>query len=113
MLILVVIYLSDHGESLGENGRFGHGFLQPHAFEIPVMIMAFNHDLPKRTKDLPKFLPQYNLSLFIAQQIGWKPNQSPFTTMKDFVIYGNDIDGFAGKANVTFDEKSYKFKVVH
>lgn len=109
----LVIYLSDHGESVGENNRFGHGFLQPHAFEIPVMIMAFNHDLPKRTRDLPKYLPQYNLSLFLAQQIGWKPNQSPFTTMKDYVIYGNDIDGFAGKANITFDEKSYKFKVVH
>lgn len=108
----LVIYLSDHGESVGENNRFGHGFLQPHAFEIPILMMAFNHELPANTRKLPKFLPQYNLSLFLAQQIGWKPNQSPFSIMKDYVIYGNDIDGFAGKANVTFDEKSYKFKVV-
>ena len=109
----LVIYLSDHGESVGENNRYGHGFLQPHAFEIPVLIMAFNQDLPAKTKDLPKFLPQYNVSLYLAQQIGWKTSQSPFEKPKDFVIYGNDIDGFAGKANITFDEKSYKFKVVH
>lgn len=109
----LVIYLSDHGESLGENNRYGHGFLQPHAFEIPILMMSFNQDLPKRVNDLPKFLPQYNLSLFLAQQIGWKTNQSPFDVLKDFVIYGNDIDGFAGKADVTFEKDSYKFKVVH
>lgn len=109
----LVIYLSDHGESVGENNRYGHGFLQPHAFEIPILLMAINHELPAKTKNLPKFVPQYNLSLYLAQQIGWKTNQSPYDLPKDYVIYGNDIDGFAGKAEISFDDVSYKFKVVN
>ena len=108
----LVVYLSDHGESLGEGQRWGHGFLQPRSFEIPILIQAFGNELPVKNGDFKNFLPQYNLSLFIAKQIGWSANQDPSTPVKDFVIYGNDIDGFAGKAEITFDEKSYKFKVV-
>jgi glucan phosphoethanolaminetransferase (alkaline phosphatase superfamily) len=98
----LVVYLSDHGEAVGRGGRWGHGFLGKYAFEVPMIIQAFNQDLPKRTFELPKYLTHYNLALFTTNQMGWKTNQNPFTVMQDFVIYGNDIDGFAGKAQVKF-----------
>ena len=109
----LVIYLSDHGESVGEGNRYGHGFLLPAAFEVPLIIQAYNNELPKRTRDLPNFLPQYSLSLFLAGELGWSANQDPHTIMKDYVIFGNDIDGFAGKANITFGPGStYRSKAI-
>jgi glucan phosphoethanolaminetransferase (alkaline phosphatase superfamily) len=108
----LVIYLSDHGESLGEDQRFGHGFLARSAFEVPMMIQAFNHPLPVNTKNLPLHLTQYNLSLYIANQLGWATNQDPLDLPKDYTVYGNDIDGFAGKAKIIFGaQNSYEFKV--
>ena len=108
----LVVYISDHGESLGMGGRWGHGFLDPSTFEVPIIIQSFNQPLPQRTRELARFLPSYNLGLFTAQAMGYETNQSPYSVMKDFVIYGNDIDGFAGKAAITFDEQSYKFKII-
>jgi glucan phosphoethanolaminetransferase (alkaline phosphatase superfamily) len=109
----LVIYLSDHGESLGVNGRWGHGFLAPAAFEVPLLIQSFHKDLPARTNELFRFMPHYNLALYTTQALGWETNQSPYTLMKDYVIFGNDIDGFAGKANIKFGILGdYSFTVV-
>lgn len=109
----LVIYLSDHGEAVGRGGRWGHGFLGKYAFEVPMIIQAFNQDLPKRTFELPKHLTHYNLALFTTNQMGWQTNQNPFTVMQDFVIYGNDIDGFAGKAQVKFlPNQDYEINVI-
>jgi glucan phosphoethanolaminetransferase (alkaline phosphatase superfamily) len=109
----LVIYLSDHGEAVGRGGRWGHGFLGKYAFEVPMIIQTFNQDLPKRTFELPKYLTHYNLALFTTNQIGWQTNQNPYTVMQDFVIYGNDIDGFAGKAQVKFlPNQDYEINVI-
>jgi len=107
----LVIYLSDHGESLGKEGRWGHGFLARSSFEVTLLIQSFNKDLPARTKQLFPYMPHYNLALYTTQELGWETNQSPFTIMKDYVIFGNDIDGFAGKANIQFGPLgTYEFK---
>lgn len=109
----LVIYLSDHGEAIGEKNKWGHGFLGELAFEIPVLIQAFNHKLPAITKQLPVNFTQYNLGLFILGELGWKTNQSPSTVLQDFVIFGNDIDGLAGKANIKYGtNNNYEFKVI-
>lgn len=109
----LIIYLSDHGESLGVENRWGHGFLRPAAFEIPILIHSYNRPLPDFTRELPKNMPQYNLSLYIATQIGYKANQDFKTPIQDFIIFGNDIDGFAGKAEIKFaPDNSYELKVI-
>ena len=80
---------------------------------MPVLIQSFNKDLPLRTRELFRYVPQYNLSLYTTQVLGWETNQSPFTAIKDYVIFGNDIDGFAGKANIKFgDLGNYDFTAV-
>ncbi len=108
----LLLYLSDHGESLGEEGRWGHGSLIPRAFEVPMLVSSFNQTLPAGTRDLPPFLPQYNFSLYLARELGYQSNQDSHKPVSDFVIYGNDIDGFAGKAEIKFDEKgNYTYKV--
>jgi glucan phosphoethanolaminetransferase (alkaline phosphatase superfamily) len=109
----LVIYLSDHGESLGVNGKWGHGFLARSSFEVPLLIQSFHQDLPARTKELFRYMPHYNLALYTTQALGWETNQSPFTLMNDYVIFGNDIDGFAGKATIQFGLLGdYDFTVV-
>ena len=109
----LVIYLSDHGESNGQEGKWGHGFLARSSFEVPILIQSFHKNLPVRTKELFRYLPHYNLALYTTQALGWETNQSPFTIMKDYVIFGNDIDGFAGKANVSFGVlENYEFKTI-
>lgn len=97
---ILVLYFSDHGEGLGENGHWGHGSLVPTSFEIPVLMLSFNKDLPEGT--LPKYATHYNLSLLLAQELGYNANQSPYKLVEDYVVYGNDIDGFAGKLNIKF-----------
>lgn len=109
----LLIYLSDHGEAVGEHKRWGHGFLHPTSFEIPMLIQSFNEDLPPKTRQLPVNVPQYNLGLYIVNELGWKTNQSPFSIMQDFVIFGNDIDGFAGKAKIKFGVlNKYDYQVI-
>lgn len=108
----LMLYLSDHGEAMGQEGRWGHGQLIRPAFEIPLLIRAFNAELPPRTRMIPKYLPHYNISLFLAEAIGYTPDQDYITPVKDYVIFGNDIDGFAGKAAISFNpDGTYDFKV--
>ncbi len=110
---ILTIYVSDHGESLGVNGEWGHGRLNYPSFEVPVLIHAFNADLPLNTRALPKFIPHYSLALYISEALGQKPNQSPTDLPKDYTIYGPDIDGFAGKAKILFrPDHTYDFKVI-
>lgn len=106
----LIVYLSDHGESLGENNRWGHGFIEPTAFEVPIMLYAHNSNLPEEASSLPKFMTHYNLGIFLAKTLGYQSNQSVSARPSDYVIFGNDIDGFAGRATIKFiDGKDYTF----
>ncbi|MFL5785239.1 MAG: sulfatase-like hydrolase/transferase [Bacteriovoracaceae bacterium] len=109
---VLVVYVSDHGESVGKKGRWGHGFLDTEAFEIPIIVRSYGKSLAGFLHKRPPLLTQYNVGLLIAAELGYELNQSPEKLPQDFEIYGNDIDGFAGRALVTFeDEKKYIFKV--
>jgi glucan phosphoethanolaminetransferase (alkaline phosphatase superfamily) len=108
----LVVYVSDHGEGLGENGTWGHGSLVRSSFEVPILYYAVNSPLPQGVRSAPEFLTHYNLSLLLARELGYSSNQDAFERPNDYVIFGNDIDGFAGKGTVKFTEKGYEFKKV-
>lgn len=109
----LVVYLSDHGEALGENGRWGHGVLIREAFEVPVIITSVNRSLPPAVTDLPQVLTQYGLGLFITEQLGLVANQKSSEQVKDFAVYGNDIDGFAGSAALDYlSDGKYQVKLI-
>lgn len=105
---ILVLYVSDHGEGLGEDGHWGHGSLNRQSFEIPVLMMSFNQNLPVK---LRPNLTHYNLSMMLAQELGYQSNQDPLAPIENYIIFGNDIDGFAGKAQVEFKEATYEFKL--
>lgn len=108
---ILVIYFSDHGEGLGEGGVWGHGALHKLSFEIPIIIRSYNKELPTNTNSLPQYATHYNIGLFLAETLGLVPNQKSNEVIKDYVIYGNDIDGLAGQAQINFNsDGSYDFK---
>jgi glucan phosphoethanolaminetransferase (alkaline phosphatase superfamily) len=111
---ILVIYVSDHGEALGQDGKWGHGQLIRPAFEIPVLIYAHGGKLPSGLKETKTALTHYNVSLILAKELGFRPNQDPLSPPADFEIFGNDIDGFAGKAKILFrTDGTYDFEVIN
>lgn len=109
---ILVIYVSDHGEGLGQDGVWGHGMLAKTSIEVPLMIMSFNKPLSSEVKKLPKYVPHYNVALVLAKEMGFKLNQDPLEFPKNYVVYGNDIDGFAGTGEITFTDDSFEMKVI-
>ncbi len=110
---ILVVYASDHGEALGENGKWGHGTLSRQSFEIPLLVVSRNRPLPAVAKELPPYATHFNVSLLLAHELGYAPSSPVGERPKDYVIYGNDIDGFAGRAKVLWKSgDSYDFEVV-
>ena len=105
----IVIYLSDHGEGLGEEGVWGHAALKGPSFKIPILIythMFKSNDLPFMVRPLT----QFNLSLFIAKLLGHKSQYDLNTFPPEYKILGNDLDGFAGFLEVKKKKDSIFFE---
>lgn len=110
---ILVVYVSDHGEALGQNGEWGHGRLDRPSFEIPFLMLSYNSPLPDGTHELKNYLTHYNIALLVAKELGQIPNQKPEDYLLDYMIFGNDIDGFAGKAKIFYSpENTYDFEVI-
>ena len=87
----VFIYVSDHGEFVGEGGRYGHNAFEPMVYEVPLFI-ASNSALPKAYKAVRS---QYHLSQLLTYLLGYG-KELTFSTKK-FVINGTMLsreDGF-------------------
>lgn len=109
---VLVLYVSDHGEASGQDGMWGHGFLGRTSFEVPLIIRTYGQELPDKTRELPKYLPHYNVGLYLAQELGVSFNHNPLQLPQDYQIFGNDIDGFAGAASIHYNtQDSYEFTV--
>ena len=94
---ILLIYVSDHGEALGENGAWGHGQLRDPMYEVPLLMRSFKHSLPKVARNFSLELTHYNVGLILADELGYKSNQPIHLIPSDYEILGNDMDGFAGK----------------
>jgi glucan phosphoethanolaminetransferase (alkaline phosphatase superfamily) len=104
----LMIYLSDHGEGLGEMGAWGHGALKQPSYLIPLLMMTQNaKDIMKKNFDGLKNITAFNVDLFILNILGFKTSISSNQEILDFQIYGNDIDGLAGKKDLTSSEAPY------
>lgn len=105
----IIIYVSDHGEGLGEEGVWGHAALKRPSLEIPVLFYTHNFsEIHEKLKTLPENPTHLNVSLFISKLLGWKLSKDVaikdiFTIPKDYTILANDIDGFAGFLETEFE----------
>lgn len=92
-----LIITSDHGQMMGQDGLWGHSFLDSRVAEVPFMLYTKN----VKIKDLfgmnnhPKLLSHYDISKFIAKILGYEII-NPNTPENIYYINGVDIDGDAG-----------------
>jgi len=63
----VFVYLSDHGELMGEGGRYGHNTFAPEVYFVPFFI-AGNTVLPSHTRAIRS---HHDLSLLIRYFLGY------------------------------------------
>lgn len=104
-----VIFTSDHGESLGENGIYGHTRIKENIqHHVPIIFMAFhgaNLDFlkDKAQKDIaPDYMSHLEMSQAIASFLGY---QLPFKSQQSqgYVVNGNSLSGAAGIDQISFD----------
>ncbi len=87
----IFIYVSDHGEFLGEGGRYGHNCFEPKVYEVPMFITS-NIKLPPLYKDIDS---QYQLTQWIKYLLGY--DKELLFSKEKFVINGTMLsreDGF-------------------
>lgn len=89
-------YVSDHGESLGQNGLWGHGHLDTSDLKVPFLFSMFNsNDGDYRAKISSGISCAYEVSILIAEKLGYKIE---ITDKEDGVclVNGRDSMGRAG-----------------
>lgn len=64
-----LIVTADHGQLLGEHGRWGHNRLYPQVIEVPMLVLADNLPLPGHMLQ-DKWVSHYELGLWIAERLG-------------------------------------------
>lgn len=67
-----LLITADHGQLLGENGRWGHNDLVPQVASVPVMVMA--RDAPaERLQSLgqQKWVSHYEAGVWLAERLGF------------------------------------------
>ena len=104
----LLIFTSDHGESLGENGIYGHENIRmKDQHYVPMVFMTFrgaNFDFLKQKfrEDINnRYMSHYELSEAVARLLGYQtPN---FSQQKDgYFVNGKALSGVAGFDQISF-----------
>ncbi len=97
-----VLFTSDHGESLGENGIYGHNNLQVEIqHRVPIVLMGLNGAnlnflKEKQAEDIsPQWMSHYELSQIVAYLLGYQITHFSHQT-NGYFIDGNSLTGTAG-----------------
>ncbi len=91
-----VFFTADHGELIGEDGKYGHAMLEPGVAAVPFILYAHRGDAGKIAQFRAMQHPShYEIGKAIARVLGYEvvnPNE------KDGVFYinGANLDGSAG-----------------
>jgi glucan phosphoethanolaminetransferase (alkaline phosphatase superfamily) len=87
-----LVFTSDHGQALGEQGKNGHGqFLEP-VYGVPFVFKAFRGEpeIISIVANLPKVIRHYDISIMIARMLGFEVPESAFINEK-YYVGGLDI----------------------
>jgi membrane-anchored protein YejM (alkaline phosphatase superfamily) len=93
----VVILTADHGENMGEEGRFGHNRLNLSTATVPFVMIAANWPKERAVPAADCVGNHYRLGVFMLEQMGFRlhnPNDVDGTT---YYVNGNDIFGNNGE----------------
>ena len=82
----IFIFTSDHGENLGEDGKYGHNRFTPEVYKVPLVI--YNNPTTQNIKS------HYDLYLYIIKHLGY--DTSSINNNKKIKVYGTMINGEDG-----------------
>lgn len=107
-----IVFTSDHGEMIGEDGRYGHGFLAPNVLKVPFLFYAVRG--AQRQIDAARALvtpTHYEIAMLIAGLIGFEIN-NPNAVPGRYYATGSDVGGAMGCRAIEKDaasEDGWKF----
>ncbi len=104
----LLIFTSDHGQSVSKNG-YGHGNIKNKKhYEVPLLLFSNNFELDKNIRKIMnnKYISHYTMSQIVAHYLGYD-SEKYMNTDKAYVI-GNELSGNAGF--IEYDIKSGKVK---
>ena len=88
-----LIYVSDHGELLGENGKHGHGTFEKEVYTVPA-LMYTNTKNKALKKQFNNIKSQYDIANYITSLLGYKSDA--LDKDKEIYILNSDLDGYSG-----------------
>jgi len=92
-----IMFVSDHGEMLGENGHSGHGHLTKEVFSVPFIYSSNYENKELEAKLLNKdIVTHYDVSQMILSSLGYKTTDED--NNQEVLVMGKDVDGYAGYA---------------
>jgi glucan phosphoethanolaminetransferase (alkaline phosphatase superfamily) len=99
---LFIIYVSDHGELLGENGKHGHGELAKEVYEVPFLLYTNSKD-SKIKESFENIKSHYDISNFIISLLGYEVEKDS-NGSREIYILNADLDGFSGCGVVKIED---------
>ena len=100
-----LMFFADHGEAMGEGGRWGHLQLYPEQYEVPFFIYDFQKGLltpmMQKIDDRKAFFTFQQISQITAYLLGY--HQEYFSEKNFTYVIGKDIEGFDGYLEIEFE----------
>lgn len=91
-----LVITGDHGQLLGEQGRWGHNDLQPQVAEVPVLIIA--RDAPPdalQALSAQQWISHYELGVWLAERMGSRVENPNLQNGEHFVqgkqLFGDNL----------------------
>ncbi|GJL49713.1 MAG: hypothetical protein NPIRA01_09400 [Nitrospirales bacterium] len=95
-----VLFTSDHGELINDDGMNGHGWFKKQVYEVPFLFFAHHANDQNMLNDVAYIQSHFDMSTFIIQLLGYDQKVNKSET-KDIYINGSDVDGLAGFLHLT------------
>lgn len=110
-----LIITSDHGQLLGEEGRWGHNDLHPKIIEVPVMIYSKNADTSLLDKiNCWDHVSHYDVASWVAELLGYQVHNPNLAADSRYNL-GNQVyvDGYVQKIKMRGDKLHYEPPELH
>jgi glucan phosphoethanolaminetransferase (alkaline phosphatase superfamily) len=90
-----VVYTSDHGQALGENGVWGHVMLNDYVHRVPFLFYSSDQDeFFKEAQAWPEYTHHQAISRLLIRLLGYE--SPPVSSKNTFFVMGPDLDGLDG-----------------
>lgn len=90
-----IIFTSDHGQMVHEEGLYGHGWFKKPVYRVPLMLLTMNTQDHDTFNYFDHIQSHFDMSTLVGKLLGYKLNVDQ-NSDKEIFVNGSDIDGLAG-----------------